>query len=116
MGRLGQRFNHLEAAAVLQRRHPAARLGDLRRIDLGEDHAGLGAAFGNDAAPRIDHQRMAERLALVLMQAALRGRQHIAAVLDSARAIEYMPVRLAGLPGEGRGDGEDEAPASASAR
>ena len=70
--------------------------------------AGLGAAFGQHAAPGIDHQRMAEGLAAVLVLAALRGREHEAAVLDRARAHQHVPVRLAGLPGEGGRDGEED--------
>ena len=84
-----------------------ARRGDFGRIDLGHDHAGLGAAFGEDAAPRIDHQRMAEGLAAVLVLAALRRREHEAAVLDGARAHQHMPVRFAGLPGEGGRDRQE---------
>ena len=107
MRRLRHRLDHLEAAAVLQRRHAAARGRHFGRIDLGQDDARLGAALGEDAAPGIDHQRMAEGLAAVLVLAALRRREHEAAVLDGAGAIEHMPVRLAGLPGEGGRDGEE---------
>ena len=92
---------------MLQRRHAGPRGGDLGRIDLGHHHAGLGAAFGDDAAPRIDHQRMAEGLAAVLVLAALRRGEHVAAVLDGAGAHQHVPVRLAGLLGEGRGNGEE---------
>ena len=74
-----------------------ARLGDLRRIDLGHHHAGLGAAFRQHAAPGIDDQRMAEGLAAVLVLAALRRGENEAAVLDRARAVEHVPMRLAGL-------------------
>src|SRR5215469_3439045 len=49
---------------------------------------------------------MAEGLATVLVLAALRGGQHEGAVLDRAGAIKHMPMRFAGLLGEGRGDGE----------
>ena len=107
MRRLGHRLDHLEAAAVLQRRDAAARGRDLGRIDLGHDHARLGAAFGEHAAPGIDDQRMAEGLAAVLVLAALRRREHEAAVLDRARAHQHVPVRLAGLPREGGRDGEE---------
>src|SRR6201987_3930437 len=50
---------------------------------------------------------MAEGLARVLVQAALRRSEHEAPVLDCTRADEYVPVRLAGLPGEGRRYGEE---------
>src|ERR1700740_3571447 len=50
---------------------------------------------------------MAEGLARVLVQAALRRREHEATVLDRARADERVPVRLAGLPGECRRYGEE---------
>ncbi len=114
--RLRHRLDDLEAPAVLQRGDSRARGRDLGRIDLGQDHARLGAAFGEDAAPGVDDERMAEGLAAVLVLAALRGREHEAAVLDRAGAHQHMPMRLAGLLGEGRGDGEKRAPASASAR
>ena len=97
MRRLRHRLDDLEAPAMLQRRDARARGGDFGRIDLGHDHARLGAAFGEDAAPRIDDQRMAEGLAAVLVRAALRGREHEAAVLDGARAHQHVPMRLAGL-------------------
>ena len=85
----------------------AARRRDFGRIDVGEHDARLGAAFGEDAAPRIDHQRMAEGLAAVLVLAALRGGEHEAAVLDRARAHQHMPMRLAGLARERRRDRQE---------
>ena len=96
------RLDQLEAATVIQRRHASARHGNLRRIDLGEDHARLGAAFGDDPAPRIDHQRMAEGVAPVLVPTALGGREHEAAVLDGAGAQQCLPVCAPGRAGEGR--------------
>ncbi len=77
------------------------------RIDLGDQHARFGAAFGEDAAPRIDHERMAEGLAAVLMPAALRSGEHEAAVFDRAGAQQHVPMRFAGLAGECRRDGEE---------
>ena len=71
MRRLGKRLDNLETAAVLQRRYFSARFGHLRGIDLGDDEARFGIGFGQDAAPRIDDQRMAEGLAAVLVLAAL---------------------------------------------
>src|SRR6516162_5254543 len=53
---------------------------------------------------------MPEGLALVLVQAALRRRQDEASVLDCARPDENVPVRLPGLPGEGRRYGEEGCP------
>ena len=85
-------------------------------VDLGDHDAGLGAAFGQNAAPRIDNQRMAEGFAPVLVLAALRGGEHKATVLDGARAHQHVPMRFAGLLGEGRGNRQHGAPASASAR
>ena len=107
MRRLRHRLDHLEAPAVLQRRDARARRRDLGRIDLGHDDAGLGAALGEDAAPGVDDQRMAEGLAAVLVLAALRGREHEAAVLDRAgahRARANAPRRSAG---EGRRDRQE---------
>ena len=78
-----------------------------RGVDLGDDDAGLVmVGLGDDAAPRIDDQRMAIGLAAVLMHAALRGGDHEGAVLDGAGAQQHVPVRLAGLAGEGGGHGQ----------
>src|SRR5882724_9055013 len=49
---------------------------------------------------------MAEGRAAVLMVAALRGREHEAAVLDRARAHQHVPMRLAGLTRERGGNAE----------
>src|SRR6185312_878200 len=96
-----------EAASVLQRRHGFACGLDLGRIDLGEEHAGLDAAFGQNLAPGRNDQRVTVSLALVLMQARLCRRKDEAAGLDGAGAEQYMPMRLAGLAGEGRGYGQE---------
>src|SRR5262249_39575589 len=106
MRRLGERLDKFEAATMLKRGHAASRCGDLGWVDVRHDHAGLGAAFGNDAAPWIDDQRMTEGLAAVLTLASWPRAQHVAAVLDGARAVEHMPVRLAGLPRERRWNGK----------
>ena len=74
----------------------------LRGIDLGEEHAGLDAALGKNLAPGGDDQRMAVGLALVLVHAALRRGEDEAAGLDGAGAQQRVPMRLAGLSGEGR--------------
>src|SRR5947208_11550026 len=52
---------------------------------------------------------MTESIAAVLMPAALRGGKHEAAVLDRACANEHVPMRLAGLLGEGRRNGDERA-------
>ena len=44
---------------------------------------------------------MPECLAAVLVLAALRRREHEGSVLDRPRADKHMPMRLAGLLGEG---------------
>src|SRR6185436_2608486 len=75
---------------------------DLRGIDLSEEHAGLDAALGENLAPGGDDQRMAEGLTLVLVHTALRRREDEAARLDGAGAQQRVPMRLAGLSGEGR--------------
>ena len=78
-------------------------MADLGRIDFGDHHARFGAAFGKDAAPRIDDQRMAEGVAAVLVPAALRRGEDEATIFDGARPLQDMPVRLAGLARERRG-------------
>ena len=50
---------------------------------------------------------MAEGVAAVLVMAALRGCEHEGRVLDRARAHQHVPVRLAGLLGEGRRDRQE---------
>ena len=75
-----------EAPAVLQRRHGLARGLDLRRIDPGQENAGLNAALGEHLAPGRNDQRVALGLALGLMHAALGGGEHEAAILDGAGA------------------------------
>src|SRR5258708_38845729 len=87
-----------EAAAVLQRRHGPSRGLDLGGIDLRQEYAGLAAALGEDFAPGRDDQRRTEGLALVLVQAGLRRREHETAGLDGACPEQYVPMRSAGLP------------------
>ena len=94
----------------------AARRRDLGRIDLGEDHAGLGAAFGEDAAPRVDHQRMAERLAAVLVLAALRGREHEQPFSIARARISTCQCASPVCRVKAEGIARNDAPASASAR
>src|SRR5215831_5513560 len=53
---------------------------------------------------------MAKRRAPVLVQAALRGGEHVAAVLDGTRPDQDVPMGLAGLLGERRRDGDEGAP------
>src|SRR4051812_37380598 len=50
---------------------------------------------------------MAEGLAAILVPAALRRGEDETAILDGAGALQHMPMRLAGLPGESRGYGEE---------
>src|SRR5262249_26898625 len=100
-------LGHFEAPAVLKRRNFSSRRLYFGRIDAGEDHAGLAAAFGKNFAPWIDDERMSESLAAVLVTASLRRGKHECPVLDGARTVEHVPMRRAGLSGEGRGDGEE---------
>ena len=101
MRRLRHRFEHLEAPPVLERRNLGARGGDRRRIDLRKDHAGLLAALGDDLAPRIDHDRMAERLAAVLVRAALRADpdliHHSEMLLAGAIGFENIASGIGGV-------------------
>ena len=106
--RLGHRLDQLEAPAVMQRGNARARRRDLRRIDRRRGSTpGSVPPSARILAPRIDHERMAESLAAVLVPAALGGGEHEAAVLDRACAHQNVPMRLAGLLGEGRGDREE---------
>src|SRR5215831_11946529 len=78
-----------------------------RRIDLRHYESRLGPAFGQDASPRVNHQRMAESLAAIFMLAALCSGEHETAVLDGTRALQHMPVGFAGLAGERGGDRQE---------
>src|SRR5258708_39353918 len=109
VGGLRHRFDDLEPATVLERGDLRARGRDLGGIDYRQNHSRLGVTFGQNAAPRIHDEGMAEGLATVLVLAALRGRQHEGAVLDRARAVKHVPMSFAGLPCEGRWDGEERA-------
>ena len=101
MLRTGLGIGDAEAPAVLQRRHRLARGLDFCRVDLRQEDAGLDAAFGDYLAPGVDDQRMAKGLALVLVQSGLRRREHETAGLDGAGTQQDVPMRLAGLAGEG---------------
>ena len=92
---------------MLERGDAGAGFRRGRKIDLGEDHAGLLAGLGQHLAPRRDDQAMAESGAPVLMQPALGGGEHEGAGLDSAGADQHMPMGLAGLLGEGGGDADE---------
>ena len=94
MDGLGHWLKHLETASMLERGDFAACRGHFGRIDSCQHHAGLGAAFGEHVAPRVDDKRVAVRLAPVLMLAALRRRQDEGPVLDGARPIEHVPNGL----------------------
>src|ERR1700728_70857 len=104
MGWLGERLGQFKTPAVAERRNLGERRDDLRRIDFGNNHARLGAGFRENAAPRIDHERMAERFSPAFMAAALRRGENETTVFDGTRAKEHMPMRLAGLSGKGRRD------------
>ena len=85
-------FNAGNALACLRRQ---------RRIDLGSDYLGpLPARFRQNLAPGRDDDGMAEGLAAVGMAAGLRGGDDEGAVLDRPRALQHVPVRLAGLARE----------------
>src|ERR1700704_4779507 len=53
---------------------------------------------------------MTESRAPVLMQAALRGCEHVAAILDGARPDQNVPVGLASLLGKRRRNGDEGSP------
>src|ERR1700674_2657100 len=53
---------------------------------------------------------MAERLAAALMLAALRGGEYEAALLDRPRAVQHVPMGLAGRRGERRRNRQERGP------
>jgi hypothetical protein len=79
-----------------------ARAAATRRDRSPQDHAGFGAAFGDNATPRVDDKRVPEGLAAILVQAALRRSQHERAVLDGPRTHQRVPMRFPGLARERR--------------
>ena len=97
----GERLDQFKAPAVMQRRYPLPRGGDFRWVDLRHHEAGLGAALGQNATPRIDDQGMPKSLAAIFVLAALRGGENKAAVFDRAGALQHVPMCFAGLPGKG---------------
>ena len=101
----------VELACILQVRDATARRGTGGKIDVADQDARfIVIEFADNPAPRVDDQRMAEGLAPVLVQAALRGADHEGAVFDGAGADQCVPVRLAGLTGERRRRGQDGSP------
>jgi hypothetical protein len=56
VGRFRYRLHDFKAPAVLQRRNACSRFGHFRGIDPGHDYPGFGAAFRNDAPPRVNDQ------------------------------------------------------------
>src|SRR5215216_5750554 len=50
---------------------------------------------------------MPERLASVFVTPALSGREHEGGILDRPCAHQHVPMRLAGLPGEGGRNGDE---------
>src|SRR5580704_1073917 len=105
----GERLDDLETPAMLERGNAGAGGAGGGRVDLGHHDARLDIALGEDPTPRIDHEGVPEGVAAVLVVAALRRREDVAAVLDGARAIEDVPMRLAGLLGERRRDRQERA-------
>ena len=84
----GSRHRHAEFARVLQVGDLFARLRATAPCRSRQRSTpGSRAGFGEDSAPRVDDQRMAEGLAAVLVQTALRGGDHQGAVLDRAGAL-----------------------------
>src|ERR1700722_3033031 len=106
VGRLGHRLDPFEAPAVTERRNPCPRRHNLGRIDFSHHDTRLGAALGENAAPRIDDQRMAESVAAVFVPATLCRGEAEPAVFERAGALQDVPMRLASLSGEGRRYGE----------
>ena len=65
----GERLDQFKAPAMVQRRNPLPRGGDLGWVDLRHHDGRLGATLGHNATPRIDDQGMPESLAAVFMPA-----------------------------------------------
>ena len=86
-----------------QRRQLRAHLVDARRVDLRQHHAFAFFAHRQHLAPGVHDHAVAPGSAAVFVRAALRGGQHVALVLDGARAQQQLPVGAAGGVGEGRG-------------
>ena len=52
---------------MAQAGHTAPRFGNLRQVKIGKGHTGLGAAIGQNLAPRCNHKRMAIGVAALAM-------------------------------------------------
>ena len=66
----------------MQRREPRADVGNARQVDLGKTDPALVPHVEQHLAPRVDHQRMAEGVAAVLVAADLGGGDHEQPGLD----------------------------------
>ena len=101
---------------MVKRGYAPANVRDALEIDVGEAKARLLAHVEQDIAPGIDDERMAERVAAVLVVTDLRCGDDKKTRLDRSRAQQNVPVRLARGNGEGAGTAITSAAASAISR
>src|ERR1700730_3666790 len=80
----------------------APHLLQTRGIHVADDNAGSGLQLGDNQAPWIDENAVAEGTATVGMHSALRRGKDIALVLDGTRAKQHMPMRRPGYHRECR--------------
>src|SRR5262245_12994505 len=95
--RLRHRVDNFEAPAMQERRNASPCGGDRGRINFGDHDRGISAALREHATPGVDDEGVPERVAAVLVAAALGCGEDKATVLGRARAVEHMPVRLTRL-------------------
>ena len=77
-----------------ERRQLCAHVGDARGVDVADDDAPAFGAHGATTSPHGSTSiEVPVRAAPARMHAALRGGQHVALVLDRARAQQRFPVR-----------------------
>ena len=79
---------------MLQSRNARAHTLNARRLDNRHDHAFTDRLYRLHDAPRIDNHAVAKGASTVFVLAALPAGNHIALILDRARAHEQFPMRL----------------------
>ncbi len=89
-----------------ERRNSTARFGDEIEIDVGEGNIFLFPTIGEDTAPGIDNERVAEAFSTARQRSKLAGGDDEAAVLNGAGTVQNVPVCFARHSGEGRRNGK----------
>ena len=93
---------------MAERRHPVPGIGELLKIEIGDQGAGTIACLRDHDAPRVDDHGVPVARAVRAVATALRRGEHEGLVLDRSSSQQNLPVVLASRRGEcaGHPDGE----------